>query len=110
MKIYHVSDYHNGWFIGNFDPTILKREDFEVGYKKHKIGEQYDIHYHKETIEINLLTKGKMIIQDKTLNAGDIFVIYPYEISDPIFIEDCEVLVVRVPSVSKDKYLSLIHI
>ena len=105
MKVDRIEKYHNGWFVGNFEPAIINSKDFEIGYKQHKKGEQYEKHYHKETIEVNLLVKGKMIIQNKKLRAGDIFIIYPYEISDPVFLEDCEVMIVRYPSVPKDKFI-----
>jgi len=103
MIIDRIENYENGWFVGDFIPSIIKNKDFEVGYKKHKKEEKYSKHYHKETIEINLLTKGEMIIQGKRLTAGDIFIIYPYEISDPDFITDCEVMIVRYPSIPTDK-------
>jgi hypothetical protein len=45
-----------------------------------------------------------MIIQDKELNSGDVFVFTPGEIADPIFLEDCTVLVVKIPSIPGDKY------
>lgn len=45
-----------------------------------------------------------MKIQNKILKKGDIFILYPYETADPIFLEDCEVMVVKTPSVKKDKY------
>jgi len=37
-------------------------------------------------------------MQNRLLEAGDIFIIEPYEISDPEFLEDCEVVVVKTPS------------
>jgi len=94
-----------GWFIGNFEPTAYKTDQFEVCYKHHVKGEKWDAHYHKEGTEINYLVKGKMIIQNKELNTGDIFILKPYEIADPIFVEDCTVLIVKTPSVSGDKYI-----
>lgn len=93
-----------GWFIGNFVPTAYRTEDFEVAYKEHKKDSHHPTHYHKKIIEINLLIEGKMIICDKELNSGDIFIINPYEVSSPIFIEDCKVICVKVPSIIGDKY------
>jgi quercetin dioxygenase-like cupin family protein len=46
-----------------------------------------------------------MIIQNKELNTGDIFIIHPNEIADPIFLEDCKVLIVKTPSIPGDKYV-----
>ena len=45
-----------------------------------------------------------MVIQGKTLTEGDIFVLAPYEIADPIFLTDCQVLIIKTPSIPGDKY------
>lgn len=91
-----------GWFVGNFEPTAFKTDLFEVSYKIHPKGENWDHHYHTIVKEVNLLTQGKMILQGKELNAGDIFIIEPYEIADPNFLEDCFIICVKVPS-AQDK-------
>ena len=44
------------------------------------------------------------VIKNKILKSGDIFIIYPYEVADPIFLEDCEVLCIKTPSIPSDKY------
>lgn len=98
MKLYRIEDMKGGWYIGNFDPTIFKTQDFEVSYRIHKKDEFWDVHYHDITVEINFLVRGEMIIQNKTLKSGDIFILEPFEISDPVFLEDCEVICVKVPS------------
>lgn len=103
MKIYNFSSMKGGWFIGNFEPTAYKTENFEVSYKIHPKGESWDLHYHEKITEINLLVKGKMIMQNKILEAGDIFVVEPYEISDPKFIEECHIVCVKTPGITMDK-------
>lgn len=105
MEIKRIENMIGGWFIGNFDPTVLHTQNFEVGYKFHHKGEKWDKHYHKQAIEVTYLIRGKMQIQDKILTSGDIFTIFPYEIADPIFLEDCEVVIVKTPSVVGDKYI-----
>ena len=104
MDILKMKDMKGGWFIGNFEPTAFKTEEFEVCYKQHTKGEQWDTHYHKEGTEINYLVDGKMIIQNKELNKGDIFILHPFEIADPIFLEDCMVLIIKTPSKPGDKF------
>jgi quercetin dioxygenase-like cupin family protein len=104
MNIHKIKDFHRGWFIGNFDPSILKTKDFEVGLLTHKQGEQWPKHYHAIATEYNLLVSGKMIIKETTIEPGDIFIIEANEIADPVFLEDCTVLCVKVPSVPGDKY------
>ena len=105
MDIVKMKDMVGGWFVGNFEPTTYKTSEFEVCFKEHTAGEKWDKHYHKLGTEINYLVEGKMIIQNKELNTGDIFIIHPNEIADPIFLEDCKVLIVKTPSIPGDKYV-----
>jgi len=100
MKISKLKDMKGGWFVGNFEPTAYKSENFEVSYKLHPKGQKWDYHYHTEVTEINLLIRGKMILQGTELLSGDIFTIPPYEIADPEFTEDCEIICVKTPSVN----------
>lgn len=93
-----------GWFIGNFEPSIYKTEKFEVGYLTHKKGEVWKAHYHAICTEFNFLIRGKMIIQGKELNSGDLFIFEPGDVADPVFLEDCELIVVKTPSIPNDKY------
>ena len=99
-----MSDMYGGWFVGNFEPSAHRTISCEVCYKIHAKGEKWDIHYHKLATEINYLIRGTMTIGGQTLCAGDIFTIAPNEIADPEFLEDCELIVVKLPSVKGDKY------
>ena len=38
------------------------------------------------------------------INQGDIFIFEQYDVADPIFLEDCELIVVKTPSIQNDKY------
>lgn len=105
MDIKKFDDYKGGWYIGNFEPTAFKTDQFEVCYKTHFAGEKWDTHYHKIGTEINFLIEGNMIIQDKELKSGDVFIIYPYEIADPVFLTDCKLIIVKTPSNKNDKYI-----
>jgi quercetin dioxygenase-like cupin family protein len=104
MILGKLSDMHRGWFIGNFEPSLHKTPDFEVGVLTHLKGEKWDAHYHKLGTEFNVLVKGSMKVCDTELTAGDTFVIEPYEIADPIFYEDCTIVCVKIPSNTNDKY------
>ena len=104
MKKHNVSDFWRGWFIGNFEPSILKTEQFEVGVLTHAKGEVWPEHYHKVGTEYNLLLKGQMIICGETIHEGEIFILKPNEIADPVFLEDCVVLCIKTPSLPGDKY------
>ena len=104
MKVLRIEDMKGGWFVGDFEPVAHRTKDFEVCYKYHHKGEVWPKHYHAEAIEINYLIRGSMTIQDTLLKPGDIFIIDKNEVSDPVFHEDCEVIVVKTPSVIGDKY------
>lgn len=105
MDISRIENYKGGWYIGNFDPSCFKTDKFEVGFKIHLKDEIWDKHYHRIATEINFLISGKMIIMGKELNAGDVFVIHPNEVADPIFLEDCSLIVVKTPSIIGDKFI-----
>lgn len=105
MKVYKMSDMIGGWFIGDFEPTAFKTENFEVCYKQHPKGEEWDTHYHKIATEINYIIRGEMMINDDLLKEGDIFILEPNEVSKPEFLTDCELIVVKTPSAKNDKYI-----
>lgn len=104
MKIDNLDKMTAGWFIGNFDPAAHHTADFEVAIKEHPKGEQWDIHYHKVGTEINCLVEGSMTICGKKLKPRDIFTIFPNEIANPVFHEDCKIVTVKIPSKPEDKY------
>lgn len=103
MKIMKIEDMKSGWFVGGFEPTAYFTKDFEVNYRVHPAGQEWETHYHTEVTEINLLINGRMTIQGKELNSGDIFIIEPWEIADPVFHEDCHLICVKTPSKNDKK-------
>ena len=105
MKISKMSEMVGGWFVGDFEPSVYKTSDFLVCYKQHYKGEIWDNHYHKVATEVNYLIRGEMKINDVFLQEGDIFLIEPNEVSVPEFLTDCELIVVKTPSIKGDKYI-----
>jgi hypothetical protein len=104
MKTFNIANMVGGWFVGNFEPTAFKTTNCEVCFKQHHKGEFWTPHIHKVATEVNYMIKGKMVIQGQTFVTGDVFVLEPGDVSDPIFLEDCELIVVKVPAVPGDKY------
>lgn len=100
-----VHSFTRGWFMGDFEPSIVRTKEFEVGKLIHKKDEKWPFHYHKNITEVNYLIKGSMRINGRLLYPGDIFTFMPGQIACPQFIEDCEVLCVKTPSVPSDKYI-----
>ena len=107
MKIYNISDMVRGWFVGDFVPSAYQTKNFEVGYLKHNKGENWEDHYHKECKEINLLVKGKMSVNNTEILPGNIFVLEEYEFSSTIFLDNCELVVIKTNSNPKDKFYDI---
>jgi quercetin dioxygenase-like cupin family protein len=105
MKKYKLGDMVNGWLVGNFEPSIFKTQDFEVGYHKYDKGCETQNHYHKLSTEINVVTKGDVEINGERFIEGEVFVIDPYMVSESKFHEDTHLIVIRTSSNTADKYL-----
>ena len=103
MKKYKLSDMKGGWFVGAFEPTAYST-DFEVGIHVHTKGEFHQDHFHKLGTEINLVLDGSVSINDTVFNEGDIFILYPYELSIVEYLTDVRICVVRNKSIPSDKY------
>lgn len=100
-----VESFVRGWFVGNFEPTLFRTTEFEVGINKHKKGKFCAYHYHKITPEYNILLEGSVTINDKIIQRGEIFTIPIMQISCPIFHEDCKILCIKIGSEPSDKYI-----
>ena len=105
MEIFKIEEMTGGWYAGDFHPVAYRTKDFEICYKKHVKGEEWSKHFHKEADEINYLRSGRMLIQCTELVSGDIFILRKNEVADPVFLEDCEVFIVKTPSVPGDKFI-----
>jgi quercetin dioxygenase-like cupin family protein len=105
MKVERLSDFHRGWIIGDFHPSMLRTPDFEVGVMQHHKGEVWPAHTHHVLWEYNVLVKGSMTMQNQLLTAGDVFTLQPGDVADPTFHEDCMIVCVKVPSIPGDKHL-----
>ena len=100
-KLEHMT---RGWLVGNFTPSILKTNAFEVGYLKHHKGQEWPAHLHKEADEYNILIKGKLSINNEIIDEGEIFIIPKGMLSSAKFLEDCEIVCIKVPSNTNDKF------
>lgn len=103
MKVKNIDDCVRGWFIGNFDESILKTTDFEVAYMKWSKGPFPDMHFQRVATEYNLLTRGSCIVNGVTYREGDFFVFEPYVVNEGEWLEYSECVVVKTPSAPNDK-------
>ena len=106
MKLAKLEDMVKGWFVGNFEPTLLKTNDVEVAVKSYKKGDYEETHYHKIATEIPVIISGRVKMNGIEYKAGDIVVMEPNEATDFECLEDgTKNVVVKYPGANNDKYL-----
>jgi len=105
MEKIDIAHYTRGWLVGNFEPSVIKTELFEFGVLRHKKDEKWGFHYHAETKEINILIQGKMRINNVLVEENTIFIFERNMISCPLFLEDCVVICIKLPSLPNDKVI-----
>ena len=104
MQVYKLSDMTNGWFVGDFAPTVLHNEAAEVAVKTYGAGSVEARHLHKVATEVTLILSGRARMNDLVLEAGDIVRIEPGQDTDFEALTDVTTVVVKTPSVAGDKY------
>ena len=105
MKRYKLDDMTKGWFIGNFEPSLFKTNDFEVAVKRYKKGDFEESHYHKIATEYTVIVKGNVRMNGVEYTAGTILTIPPMESTDFKALTEATTVVVKIPGASNDKYL-----
>jgi hypothetical protein len=106
MKIAKLSEFTNGWFLGNFDPSLFKSQDFEICVKNFKKGEVEMAHFQRIATEVTVVLSGTVRMGEHILHVDDILTIFADEICDFEAITDCKVLGVKFPSLPNDKVLA----
>ena len=105
MKKFKLSESCvRGWFIGDFDRAVFRTDQFEVNWQTNP-RKQADSHYHKEITEIQLITRGRMLVNGEIYQAGDIFVFEPGDLCQVEYLEETDTVAVKVPARPSDKYL-----
>ena len=105
MKTAKLENMVKGWFIGNFEPSLLKTNDVEVAVKSYKKGDYEARHHHKIATEFTCIISGKVKMNGIEYGAGDIVVIEPNESTNFECLEDNTInVVVKFPGANNDKY------
>ena len=94
----------NGWFVGNFLPSVLSTQNVEVGVKKYSAGQKEGRHYHKIATEVTLILIGRVRMNNTEFNAGEIITVEPFESTDFEVLEETTTVVIKVPGELNDKY------
>jgi quercetin dioxygenase-like cupin family protein len=118
MKIDNLRNFKRSWIIGNFEPSLFKNQNFEVGIQSYLKGEDHAAHYHSLSEEINIVLSGKckfrFLVKEHeewnikdtiTLEENDVLIIEKNEIVSFKAMSDCKILCVKIPSCPNDKHL-----
>ena len=98
-------EFFRGWFIGDFEPSMLKVKDFEAAIKFYKKGDKEEAHYHKVSSEFTVVGSGQFKMSDLVLSPGDIIQLDPGEVVDFECLQDGVTFVVKVPCAPDDKFI-----
>jgi quercetin dioxygenase-like cupin family protein len=105
MKINNLKNFIRGWFIGDFNPTLLNTKNFEIAVKRYKAGDYEPYHVHKIGTEYTLIISGEVDMNNIHYQTDDIIVTEPGEYTDFRAITDAVNVVIKVPCIKGDKYL-----
>lgn len=105
MKKFNLTAFIGGWFIGNFNPSIIDTETFEIAIKKYVAGDKEQKHLHKVADEITVIVIGKVKMNDIIYSTDDIIYIEKNEPTDFMCLEDTITCVIKIPSHKNDKYI-----
>jgi hypothetical protein len=105
MEVFDIQDMVRGWFVGNFDPSVLKTEDVEVALQSYNAGDYEERHFHKISTEVTMITSGVVEMNGVRYSEGSIIVIKPNESTDFRAITAVKNVVVKVPGAANDKYM-----
>ena len=104
MEKFSLKNMVKGWFVGDFEPTIIKSDQFEVAVKRYNAGDYENHHHHKIATELTVIVEGEVEMNNIRFNKNDIIKINANEITDFKCITDVTTVVVKTPSVKNDKY------
>lgn len=104
MKKARLEEMVKGWFVGNFNPTIIKTKCIEVAVKNYPKGYHESRHYHKIATEITVISLGHVRMNGIEYKEGDIILVEPLESTDFEALEDTITTVVKYPGANNDKY------
>ena len=114
--MYHrkLSEMKGGWFVGDFEPAVLKSEHVEVAIKHYKQGDKEAAHVHRVATELTACVHGVFQMtpvyadglrgMPLQVSAGEIVGLDPGDAVEFEALTDCICCVVKMPSVKGDKY------
>lgn len=103
MKTARISDFVGGWFVGDFSPSILTTQEFEVCVKHYCSGDREPAHFQHIAVEITAIISGSARMGQHILEGGDVIRLEPGEVADFEALTDVVLVAVKSPSLPSDK-------
>jgi quercetin dioxygenase-like cupin family protein len=100
----HLDDMVRGWFVGDFEPSVIRMPEAEVAVQRFRAGDIEEEHHHRAAVEVTVIVSGRAIMCGREVTAGDILVLPPGTATSFQALEDTVTAVVKTPSVLGDKY------
>jgi hypothetical protein len=104
MKFDKISNFYNGWIVGDFEPSLITNSPVTVGILQCEKNHKADGHFHKLHTEYNVIISGKALIDGVIYTNGDVFIYEPMDKANVIYLEDTILVVIKYPSIKGDKY------
>ncbi len=105
MTIKHIDQFVRGWFVGDFEPSLLKTSGFEAAVQYYTAGDYEKRHVHKVATEITVVVYGEVEMNGVKHSKGAVVMLSPGEAADFRALTDAATAVVKIPSVKGDKYI-----
>lgn len=104
MIVFNISETKGGYFLGDFEPSILKSSDVSIAVKRIFRGALDGGYYRKCDTEIVYIMSGVLEIDKKKYKKGDIILWEPQDVINIFAIEDSEYLLIKLPGSRNDIY------
>lgn len=105
MKVYQLDEFTKGWLVGDFEPAIIKTEQFEFAIKYYQAGDHETKHLHKIGRELTVAVTGAYRLNDQIFKAGEAVDLPAGEAAEFECLESGATAVIKFPSVKDDKYI-----
>jgi len=105
LERHRLENFVRGWFVGNFQPTLMSSDAVEVGIKHYRAGDREAAHHHKVATELTAVVSGRVRMSGEEFGAGEIVRIPAGSSTDFMALTDAITVVVKMPCVSGEKQL-----
>jgi len=94
MKSFHLDNMVNGWFLGNFIPTVTNWKKGEIAIKSYQTNHIESSYCHSDAYKIYVVLSGKIMINNNLLTKDSVALINPKEDMSLVSLTNSKVLLI----------------